>query len=214
MVEEEKIDNRLHQNLNNNDNNGDLNEINKQLKNSNNDLINGGGVFQNQNDKLKSLLKIIFCPCYCLFYKSFEWIWDGRCSETSFYKDIIFLQNIAYCILSIIDLVFLIINKDKTVSSFFIVRIISDCIGIFSFWLCIVLWDKDANDEDNFELAIFFLTFLFSILMDCLDLSSFIIFVNRSLQLNIIMMISFIVHLVIILGFIIFYIITLFSNCL
>ena len=56
------------------------------------------------NDRTKLWLKIIFCPFYCIFYKSIKCFWDERWYEP-YYKNILFKENIIFCILSIFDII-------------------------------------------------------------------------------------------------------------
>ncbi len=140
----------------------------------------------------KNKLKVIFCPCYCLFYKSFEWIWDGRCEYEAYYKSHYFIENIFFCIISIIDIVSVSFYKDNFNMAFFVIRIISDSLGIFILWLIIVLWDKNSSNEFNFLL----LNFIDIILIGLLDIFSFVIFCASNSEFIIIVLMSFLIHFI------------------
>ena len=144
----------------------------------------------------KNKLKVIFCPCYCLFYKSFKWIWDGRCQFETYYKSHYFIENIFFCLLSIIDIVALSFYKDNLSTAFLVIRIISDFFGILIFWLTIVLWDEDGLNENHFESSFLFLTFLDLILMGVLDMFSFIAFCASNSEFLITVLMSFLMHLI------------------
>ena len=158
----------------------------------------------NNNNKkcynIKEKLKIIFCPCYCLFYKSFEWIWDGRCSLETYYKSHYFFENIFFCVLSIIDIVAISFYKNKFTASFFIIRIISDSFGIFIFWLSIVLWDEESSYKDYFKLGLLF-TLLGLILMSVLDIFCFVTFCASNSDFNVVVLLSFLIHLILSIAF-------------
>ncbi len=42
------------------------------------------------NEKNKRILKIIFCPCYCFFYKSFKCLCDERFGFEPYYETFFF----------------------------------------------------------------------------------------------------------------------------
>lgn len=148
------------------------------------------------NTNVKNWSKIVFCPCYCLFYKSFEWVWDGRCEIETYYKSFSFYENIFFCILSIIDLIILLIFKRILSISFLIIRIISDSFGIFVFWLSIILWDEESNNKNYFETGLLFFTFLGLIIMGILDIVSFLIYCTSISEFNFFILMSFLIHLI------------------
>ena len=155
--------------------------------------------FENNNNQclnLKNKLKIIFCPCYCLFYKSFEWIWDGRCYLEKYYKTHYFLENIFFCILSILDIVAISLYKNKLSNSFFIIRTISDSFGIFIFWLSIVLWDEESSNKNYFNSGLLFFTIIGLIFMSFLDIFCFVTFCTSNSDFNEIVLMSFLIHLI------------------
>ena len=145
---------------------------------------------------IKKICKIIFCPCYCIFFKSFEWIWDGRCEFEDYYKSYSFFENILFCFLSIIDLVAISFYKDSLSDAFFVIRIISDCFGIIIFWLSIVLYDEESADENNFESGLLLFTLISLGLMGLLDIISFIAFCSSNSDFNAIILMSFLIHLI------------------
>ena len=152
---------------------------------------------ENMNVKnIKKICKIIFCPCYCIFFKSFEWIWDGRCEFEDYYKSYSFFENILFCFLSIIDLVAISFYKDSLSDAFFVIRIISDCFGIIIFWLSIVLYDEESADENNFESGLLLFTLISLGLMGLLDIISFVAFCSSNSDFNAIILLSFLIHLI------------------
>lgn len=144
----------------------------------------------------KAFLKIILCPFYCLLYKSFEWIWDGRCRMETYYKSYSFLENIFFCLLSIIDIVVICIFKENLCNSFLLIRIFSDFFGILIFWLSIVLWDKDSSEEKNFESGFLLFTLIGLGLMGLLDTCSFLSFCISNSDFNVIVLMCFLMHLI------------------
>ena len=144
----------------------------------------------------KNKLKVIFCPCYCLFYKSFEWIWDGRCGFEAYYKSHYFIENVLFCVLSICDIVIISFYKDYLTAIFFVIRIISDFLGILIFWLSIVLWDKTNSNKCHYESNLLFLTLIDLIIMGFLDIFSFVVFGASNSEFFISIMMSFLIHLI------------------
>lgn len=209
MVEEEKIEcnNKneriieLGEKFNTEENILDINNNNfnqsakcKNFSNEKNNINKNRCSFCDKN--IKNWSKIIFCPCYCLFYKSFEWIWDGRCRFETYYKSFSFYENIFFCFISIIDIIAILCYKDNLSISFFIIRIISDSFGILIFWLSIVLWDEESTDKDYFETGLLFFTFLGLIIMGILDFSSFIVFCCSNSEFQLFVLMSFLIHLI------------------
>jgi len=162
--------------------------ISDKNKENNNKLCN--------TKNIKKILKIIFCPCYCIFFKSFEWIWDGRCEFEDYYKSYSFLENILFCILSIIDILAISFYKDNLSNAFFIIRIMSDCFGIIIFWLSIVLYDEESADENNFESGLLLFTLISLGLMGLFDIFSFVVFCSSNSDFNAIILICFLIHLI------------------
>lgn len=162
--------------------------ISDKNKENNNKLCN--------NKNIKKIVKIIFCPCYCIFFKSFEWIWDGRCEFEDYYKSYSFFENILFCILSIIDIVTISFYKDNLSNAFFTIRIISDCFGILIFWLSIVLYDEESADENNFESGLLFFTLISLGLMGLFDIFSFVVFCSSNSDFNAIILLCFLIHLI------------------
>ena len=209
MVEEEKIEcnNKneriieLGEKFNTEENILDINNNNfnqsakcKNFSNEKNNINKNRCSFCDRN--IKNWSKIIFCPCYCLFYKSFEWIWDGRCRFETYYKSFSFYENIFFCFISIIDIIAILCYKDNLSISFFIIRIISDSVGILIFWLSIVLWDEESTDKDYFETGLLFFTFLGLIIMGILDFSSFIVLCCSNSEFQLFVLMSFLIHLI------------------
>ena len=56
------------------------------------------------NEKNKRIFKIIFCPCYCFCYKTFKCFCDERFGFEPYYETFLFIENILFCLISIIDL--------------------------------------------------------------------------------------------------------------
>ena len=145
---------------------------------------------------IKKIFKIIFCPCYCFFFKSFEWIWDGRCQFEDYYKSYSFFENILFCILSIFDIIAISFNKDSLSDAFFAIRIISDCFGIIIFWLSIVLYDEESADENNFETGLLLFTLISLGLMGLFDIFSFVVFCTSNSDFKAIILLCFLIHLI------------------
>ena len=145
---------------------------------------------------IKKIFKIIFCPCYCLFFKSFEWIWDGRCEFEDYYKSYSFFENILFCVLSIIDIVAISFFKDSLSDVFFSIRIISDCFGIIIFWLSIILYDEESADENSFESGLLLFTLISLGLMGLCDIFSFVAFCSSNSDFNVIILLCFLIHLI------------------
>lgn len=144
----------------------------------------------------KNKLKVIFYTCYGLFYKSFKLIWDGRYQSETYYKSHYFIENIFFCLLSIIDIVAIFFYKDNLSTAFLVIRIISDFFGVLIFWLTIVLWDENVLNENYFESSFLFLTLLDLILMGVLDIFSFVAFCASNSEFLITVLMSFLMHLI------------------
>ena len=144
----------------------------------------------------KNKLKVIFYHFYGLFYKSFKWIWDGRYQSETYYKSHYFIENIFFCLLSIIDIVAIFFYKDNLSTTFLVIRIISDFFGVLIFWLTIVLWEENVLNENHFESSFLFLTLLDLILMGVLDIFSFVAFCASNSEFLITVLMSFLMHLI------------------
>ena len=164
----------------------------KNISDKNKDINNKFCSFKN----IKKILKIIFCPCYCFFFKSFEWIWDGRCEFEDYYKSYSFFENILFCVLSIIDMIAISFYKDSLSNAFFVIRIFSDCFGIIIFWLSIVLYDDETADEYNFESGLLLFTLISLGLMGLFDIFSFVVFCSSNSDFNAIILLCFLIHLI------------------
>ena len=145
---------------------------------------------------LKLLLKIIFCPFYCFLYKSFEWIWDGRCKIERFYKSYLFFDTVFFCILSIIDMIAICIFKEIESNSFLLIRIFSDFFGILIFWLSIVLWDKELAEENIFESSFLLFGLIGHGLMGLLDTCSFLSFCVSNSDFHVFVLMCLLMHLI------------------
>lgn len=156
------------------------------------------------NEKNKRIFKIIFCPCYCFCYKTFKCFCDERFGFEPYYETFFFIENIFFCLISIIDLSIIIYFKKNLCTSFLVLRIISDSIGILVLWLSIVLWNEDLSDEDHFTPGFLCITLISLILMSLIDISSFIIFcISKCVSIQIVIY-SFIIHTILSIGTIIF----------
>ena len=157
----------------------------------------------NQNDKCcncsnetKFWLRIVFCPCYFV-YSIFGCFFDERCQIEPYYHSFLFGDNITICILSIIDLVFTIIFKSKETLAFFVVRVISDSLGIILVFLALGCWTEEATDEDHMDPAFMSFTFIQTFLMVGLDIASIILFFLTDCDFKIILLICQIIHLIV-----------------
>lgn len=202
-----KEDNNTNDNNNKNDNDND--KINSNNPDSNiekkqnyKDRFNEEeDISYNCSDGTKIILKIIFFPFYC-FYFFFELIRGERWDP--YYESIFFKENILFSILSIIDLFVIGFNFSKLNSGFFIIRTISDSFGFLNFFLSIVCWSEYASDEDHFDPACFCCTNITLPIIGILDLTSLILYFIYFSELNIIVIISFLVHLILVIGFTIY----------
>jgi len=174
--------------------NYELKERNKYKNISDKNKENNNKLCNTKN--IKKILKIIFCPCYCIFFKSFEWIWDRRCEIEDYYKSYSFFENILFYNLSIIDIFAISFYNDSLSNSFFVIRIMSDCFGIMVFLLSIVLYDKESNDENNFESGLLLFTLISLGLMGLFDIFSFVVFCSSNSDFNAIILICFLIHLI------------------
>ena len=191
---EQNYDIGLEKNILNINNNIKQRNKYKNISNDKFEKINNNNCCEKKN--IKKTLKIIFCPCYCLFYKTFEWIWDGRCKFETYYKSNYFFENIFFSILSIFDIIANSFYKEDLHTSFFIIRIISDFFGILIFWLSIVLWEEKSSKENNFKTGFLLFTIIELLLMSLLDIFSFIAFCSSNSDFNIIVLMSFLIHLI------------------
>ena len=174
-------------------------DVNSQMNNFNNNINDNGNRSSKKcctiSEDCKCALKIVFCPCYIFIYNAIACFWDERCENEYYYKTYLFLDNIIFCILSIIDLILVIIFKDSINTSFLVVRIISDSLGILVLWLAISLYSEEAADEDHMGPACCSCTIFENIITTGLDITSFIIFFISNLNLNVIIIISMAIHL-------------------
>ena len=148
------------------------------------------------SEDTKFTLKIICCPCY-FFIKTFACFWDDRCEMEPYYHSYVFVDNIIFFIVSLIDLIFVIIYKGKVSKGFFIVRIISDSLGMIVFWLALVFWSEEATDEDHMAPACYFSTLIQGCLTILLNISSLILFFITDCEFKILLLILQIIHLII-----------------
>ena len=148
------------------------------------------------SEDTKSTLKIICCPCY-FFIKTFACFWDDRCEMEPYYHSYVFADNIIFFIVSLIDLIFVIIYKGKVSIGFFIVRIISDSLGMIVFWLTLVFWSEEATDEDHMEPACYSFTLIQGCLTILLNIASLILFFITDCEFKILLLILQIIHLII-----------------
>ena len=79
---------------------------------------------------------------------------------------------------------------------FFVVRIISDSIGIFVLWFSFTAWDEEALDEDHMDPAFLFLTIGNTVITCLLDFVSWIIFLSIDFKLNTTLYASLFFHFV------------------
>ena len=114
-----------------------------------------------------------------------------------YYHSYVFVDNIIFFIVSLIDLIFVIIYKGKVSIGFFIVRIISDSLGMIVFWLALVLWSEEATDEDHMDPACFSSTLLQGCLTILLNIASLILFFITDCEFKILLLILQIIHLII-----------------
>ena len=147
------------------------------------------------SENLKCALKIIFFPCFCL-YQAFGCFWDNRCEIEPYYHSGFFIDNVIFCILSVIDLVFVIIYKGEVSTAFLVIRIISDSLGMLVLWMALGLWSEEASDEDHMDPAFFCFTVLQGIATAGLDIASLVIFFTSDFKSIIILIIFQIIHLV------------------
>ena len=146
--------------------------------------------------RTKYLLRIIFCPCFC-FIQAFACFWDNRCEIEPYYRSFLFLDNIIFFFISVIDLVFVIIFKGEVSTGFFIVRIISDSLGMLVFLLSLTLWSEEATEEDHMDPAFCSFTMIQGCLTTLLNISSLILFFKTDCEFKIILLIFQIIHLAI-----------------
>ena len=138
--------------------------------------------------------RIICCPIYCFIFRFFDCFLDDRYEQEPYYQNILFVENVLVCISSIIDLVFLIIYKGDLNIGFFVVRIISDSIGIFVLWCSFTTWSEEALDEDHMDPAFLLITIVETIIGCILDFVSWILFLSIDFKLNTTLYASLILH--------------------
>jgi len=148
------------------------------------------------SEDVKFWLRIICCPCFCFIYRFFICFFDDRYESEPYYGSILFVDNVLFGIASIIDLIFLIIYKGDLNMGFFVVRIISDSIGIFVLWFSFTAWDEEALDEDHMDPAFLFLTIGNTVITCLLDFVSWIIFLSIDFKLNTTLYASLFFHFV------------------
>ena len=178
--------------------------INVNTNNANQNLYNNNNnnqVFYNNNngccscsENTKLSFKIMCCPCYML-YSTFTCFCDDRFSIEPYYTSFLFVDNIIVFILSLIDLILVIIFREDLSTAFIIIRIISDSFGFLVLWLAFACWSEEATDEDHMDPAFLCFTSLQTILMVSLDTASLIIFSLSDFKLNLIGLISIIIHI-------------------
>ena len=147
------------------------------------------------SQEFKYALKIVCCPCYFFIYNAIACFWDERFKKEPYYKTPLFIYNIIFCVLSIIDLILVIIFKDSANISFLVIRIISDSLGILVLWSAISLYSEEALDEGHMDPACCSCTIFQNIVTVGLDVASFIIFSTSDLNLSVVMIISIAIHL-------------------
>ena len=173
---------------------GPNNNYNNQMQqNNNNNNICCYCFYCSENSKC--VLKIIFFPCFCL-YQAFGCFWDNRCEIEPYYHSGLFIDNVIFCILSVIDLVIVIIYKGEVSTVFLVLRIISDCLGILVLWMALGLWSEEATDEDHMDPAFCCFTVLEGIATAGLDIASLVIFFTSDFKSIITSIIFQIIHLV------------------
>ena len=148
------------------------------------------------SEDTKCTLRVVFCPCYC-FIQTFACFWDNRCEMEPYYHSYVFVDNVIFFIFSLIDLIFVIIYKGIVSKGFFIVRIISDSLGMIIFWLALVLWSEEATDQDHMDPACFSSTLLQGFLTILLNIASLILFFITDCEFKILLLILQIIHLII-----------------
>jgi len=135
------------------------------------------------SEKTLFWLRIFFCPFF-LIYNTFQCFCDDRCQREPYYHSGLFLDNVVFCIVSFIELVIISIFKEKSKSVLFIIRIISDCLGIIVCWLALALWSEEATDEDHMDPACCSCTSFQHIITIGLDISSLVILIKAFSELN------------------------------
>ena len=148
------------------------------------------------SEQTKFTLKIVFCPCY-FFVSAFGCFWDNRCQIEPYYHSYLFLNNVIFFIFSLIDLIFVIIYKGEVSKGFFIVRIISDSLGMIIFWLALGLWTEEATDEDHMDPACYTSTLFQGCLTILLNIASLILFFKTDCEFKIVLLILQIINLII-----------------
>ena len=144
----------------------------------------------------KFALKIVCCPCY-MFISAFGCFWDNRCEIEPYYHSYGFINNVIFFIFSLIDLIFVIIFKGDVSKEFFIVRIISDSLGMIVFWLALALWSEEATEENHLDSACFSSTLFQGCLTILLNIASLILFFLTDCEFKIVLLILQIIHLII-----------------
>ena len=138
------------------------------------------------SEKTKLTLKIVCCPCY-LFVSAFGCFCDDRCQLEPYYHSYLFVNNVIFFIFSLIDLIFVIIFKGDVSKEFFIVRIISDSLGMIIFWLALGLWTEEATDEDHMDPACYTSTLFQGCLTILLNIASLILFFKTDCEFKIVL---------------------------
>ena len=154
---------------------------------------------ENNGEKIniiKILLKILRFLYDYIFHKSIKWILEGCRLFENFYESYIFFENILFCILSIFDIIAITFYKNDFSLSFFIIRIISDILGIFVFGISIILWNNVLCNKKIFEARFLFFTLIGLSLMSLFDIFSFVIFCSSNSDFNIIVIMCFLIHLI------------------
>ena len=167
---------------------------NKQI-NSNNNKYNQTSNCCECSEETKITLKYIFFPFFCLI-NAFKCFGDGRFRIETYYQTSLFVDNVVFSILSIIDLVFVIFYKEDISTAILVLRIISDSLGILILWMAFGLWSEEGSYEDHMYPAFFGFTFFECIITVGLDIASIAIYFTSDFKLNIILILCQIIHFV------------------
>lgn len=157
---------------------------------------NSNSKFYKKNN-IKRIIKYFFSLFYCLLYKSFKRIYDGRHIFRKYYRaNYSFFENILFSFLSIIDIIVNSIYKENLTISFYNIRIISDSCGILIFWLTKVIWDEEFANESKLKYGFKIFTFIDMSIMGLLDIFSFVVFCASNSDFTVIVLLSFLIHLI------------------
>jgi len=196
MSENNNINNEANQNV-------ELKNYNPLENNNNNQVkVNSDNIKSKEccgcSERTVFWIKIIFFPFF-LIYNTFLICCDDRCQKEPYYHSSLFMENVLFCALSILELVIIIVFKGELKSSLFIIRIISDCFGIIICWLAVGLWSEEATDEDHMDPACTFFTIIQTIITVGLDITSIVLVINMisvlSTSFFILLLLLILIHL-------------------